>query len=82
MVSTQLIVGLQEALAGLVMGVVVALVGRLVLVRANLRWTWALPPALAGAVLIVVGGVVESSTFAIAVGGRPDGVVDVHRRTP
>ncbi len=48
MVSNQLIAGLQEALVGLVMGVVVALVGRLVLVRANLRWTWALPPPWLG----------------------------------
>ena len=69
MASSALIAGLQEALVGLVVGVVVALMGRLALVRANLRWTWALPPTSAGVLLIVVGGVFESWTFAIACGG-------------
>jgi len=69
MTSSPLIAGLQEALVGLVIGVGGALIGRLVLVRANLRWTWALPPAFAGASLIVVGGVFESWAFAIASGG-------------
>ena len=69
MASTPLIAALQEALVGLVIGVALALVGRLALVRANLRWTWALPPTLVGVLCIGVGGVFESWSYAIAWGG-------------